>query len=151
MIGKDNRLPWKLPRDLQHFKKLTLGKPVIMGRRTFESIGRPLPHRRNIVLTRRADYEPAGCAAAATAEEALELCAGADEIMILGGGDIFRQFLPRADRQYLTLVRGRFHGDTLYPEFDPDEWLEVAREDWPADEQNPYACSVVTLDRKTRS
>ncbi len=123
VIGKDNKLPWHLPEELAHFKALTMGKPLVMGRKTHESIGRPLPGRRNIVLTR--GEAPAGCERAGSVEEAVQMCADVPEVMVIGGEEVYRQFLPLAGRQYLTMVAGHYEGDAFYPEFDPREWREL--------------------------
>jgi len=125
VIGKDNRLPWHLPEELAHFKALTMGKPLVMGRKTHQSIGRPLPGRRNIVLTR--GEAPAGCERAGSVEEALALCREVPEVMVIGGEEVYRQFLPLAGRQYLTMVAGHYEGDAFYPEFDPRHWRELER------------------------
>ncbi len=160
VIGKDGAMPWHLPADLQRFKRITLGKPVVMGRRTHESIGRPLPGRTNIVLTRDRDYRAAGCILAHTIDEALAAaraaaCAarepGRDEVpgeaMVIGGAAVYAAFLPRADRLYLTRVDAEVAGDTRFPELNPAEWVETDREERPADARNPYACSFLVLDR----
>lgn len=140
VIGKDNKLPWHLPDELAHFKALTMGKPLVMGRKTHESIGRPLPGRRNIVLTR--GETPAGCERAGSVEEALALCQEAPEVMVIGGEDVYRQFLPLAGRQYLTMVAGQYEGDAFYPEFDPRHWRELERNERPG-------YTHVTLERIT--
>ncbi len=146
VIGRGNRLPWKLPADLRHFRSLTLGKPVIMGRKTFESLGRPLAERRNIVVTRQPS-RLAGCVVAHSCGEALRLAAAAPEVMVIGGADLYAQFLPAAERMYLTLVHQQFAGDARFPDYASTEWREVAREDRAADEQNPHDFSFVTLER----
>ena len=147
VIGQDNRLPWRLPADLRHFRRLTLGKPVILGRRTFESIGKALAGRTNIVLSRAADFTAPGCLVARSAEEALRLAASSDEVMVIGGASIYREFLPRADRIFWTLVEDRFPGDTRFPPFDPEAWREVERVDHEADDLNPHRYSFRTLVR----
>lgn len=147
VIGKDNALLWQLPADLRHFKDLTMGKPVIMGRRTHESIGRPLPGRKNIVVSRRRDYTAAGCVVVNSPEEAIRAASEAAEVMVIGGAELYRQLLPCAHRMYLTLVHGRFEGDTWFPEFDKTQWREVERTDFDSDERNPYRFSFVRLDR----
>jgi dihydrofolate reductase len=147
VIGSHNALPWKLPADLRHFRTLTTGHHVIMGRRNYESIGRPLPHRKNIVVTRRSGYTAPGCLVTHSLEEALELARGDPEVFIIGGGEIYRQALDRADRQYLTLVHARVAGDTLFPEFDWNEWKVLSRERHEADDKNPHAYSFITLER----
>ncbi len=127
VIGIENRLPWKLPEDLAHFKALTLGHPVLMGRKTFESLRRPLPERRNIVITRNADYRPTGCEAAASIPGAIALCAGVDEIFFIGGAQLYKQVLPLVDRLYLTEVLIEAQGDAWFPEFDRSAFVEISR------------------------
>ena len=150
-IGKDGRMPWHLPADLKHFKEVTLGKPVIMGRRTHESIGKALPGRRNIVVTRNAGYTADGCEIAHSLREALELAGNAAEIMVIGGAAIYREALPLAERIYLTRVAGQFEADTYFPAFDPKEWLEKQRLHRPADERNGRACDFIVLERIKRA
>lgn len=132
-IGKDNSLPWKLPADMKRFKELTSGKPVIMGRKTFESIGRPLPNRKNIIITRDKNYKADNCIIVHSADEAIKAAKGNEEVMIMGGAEIYKQFLPRADRLYLTLIDEEFEGDAYFPEFDKNEWEEVSREEHESD------------------
>lgn len=148
VIGVDNTLPWRLPADLKHFRRLTSGHPVIMGRRNFESIGKPLPERDNIVVTRNPDYRAPGCVVTHSLEEALTAAQNDAEIFIIGGADIYRQALSRADRLYLTLVHADVPGDTYFPEFDPAQWHETRRERHAADEKNAYAYTFLTYDRK---
>ncbi|WP_455234718.1 type 3 dihydrofolate reductase [Thiogranum longum] len=147
VIGRDNELPWRLSADLQHFKALTMGKPIIMGRKTYESIGRPLPGRICIVVTRDSSYTAEGCRVAHSVGQALETAAGYDEVMIIGGADLYGQLLERADRLYLTLVRAEIDGDAWFPEFDAQQWREIARESHQADEKNQYDYDFVTLER----
>jgi dihydrofolate reductase len=147
-IGMGGKIPWHLPADLKHFKALTLGKPVLMGRKTFEAIGKPLPGRRNIVVTRDRDYRAPGCEVAHSFTDALVLAAGAPEIMVIGGGEIYREALPRTQRIYLTRVHARFQADTFSPSLDPAEWRETAREDHAADARNAFAYSFLTLKRR---
>lgn len=122
MIGKDGVLPWHLPADLKHFKAVTLGKPVIMGRRTWQEVGKPLPGRRNIVISRQADYAVPGAELVASLDEALALVADEAEVMVIGGGQIYREAIPRADVFYRTLVCGEPDGDTRFPEVDWSHW-----------------------------
>lgn len=150
VMGKDNRLPWRLPDDMRHVRQLTIGKPVIMGRRTWESIGRPLPERTNIVLTRDGSFRCDGCLVARTLEEALALAGEVPEVIVFGGAAVFAAFLPRTDRIYLTEVEAEVAGDTYFPALDPRAWREVARRRHPADRRHPYAFSFVTLDRVQR-
>lgn len=149
VIGKDNALPWRLPADLRRFKRLTTGKPVLMGRRTFESIGAPLAERRNLVLTRDASYRPDGVEAVRSIDEALARCARMDELVVIGGADVFRQLLPRADRLYLTEIDAAFEGDTYFPEIERSEWQEIERQRHEPDARNAYAYTFLTLERKT--
>jgi len=147
IIGRENRLPWRLPADLRRFKSLTMGKPVIMGRKTYESIGKPLPGRSNIVVTRDPDYRAPGCQVVHSLEQALEAGAGHAEVMVIGGAELYRQALGRAQRMYLTLVRAEVEGDTLFPDIEPQQWRELERESHRADEKNQYDYDFVTLQR----
>ena len=147
VIGKDKKMPWHLPADLAHFKKVTLGKPIIMGRKTFESIGKPLPGRRNLVVTRQA-IQFDDCEMFSSLEAALHTVADEIEIMIIGGGNLYRQALPRADRLYLTFIDLAVGGDTFFPDWDEQEWQEVSNEKYDSNEKNPYAYRFVVLDRK---
>jgi len=151
VIGIDNRLPWKLPADMRWFKQQTMGKPIVMGRKTFESFGaRPLPGRTNIIITRDRDYAAEDCVVVHSVDAALAAAGDVEEIMIIGGASFYEQMLSRADRLYLTFVHGTFSGDAWFPQFNPDEWNEMSREDRPADEKNPYPHSFVILDRRAR-
>src|SRR4051794_31861628 len=151
LIGREGKLPWHLPRDLKHFRQLTWGKPIIMGRKTHESLGRPLPGRTNIILTRQKDYSAEGCLVAHTAEEATQLASetGAAEAMIIGGSEIYRAFLPRCGTIYLTLVEGSFEGDTYFPQnpLQSPDWKNVSEEPWPTDEKNPIDSRCIVLKR----
>ena len=148
VIGIDNRLPWKLPADMKWFRRHTLGKPIVMGRKTFESFGgKPLPERLNIVITRDRDYRAEGAVVVHDIDEALAAAGDAEEVMIIGGASFYEQMLPRADRLYLTFVHADVEGDAWFPEFDRSQWREVYREDHEADEKNPYAYSFVILER----
>lgn len=148
-IGIENRLPWKLPADMRWFRLHTLGKPVIMGRKTFESFGgRTLPERTNIVITGDTSYQADGALVVHSIDEALAAAGDVEEVMIIGGESFYRQMLPRADRFYLTRVHGSFDADAWFPEFDPAQWEELERTEYPADEENPYACSFVVLQRR---
>lgn len=149
VIGNKGNIPWYLPRDLKRFRELTLGKPIIMGRTTFESIGKALPGRLNIVLTRDLAYRStSGYVVAHSLSESLRAAGGALEVLIIGGAEVYRQFMPLADRMYLTLVEGEFEGDTHFPHFDWSDWKEVDRESYPADKKNPYPHTFVILERK---
>jgi dihydrofolate reductase len=147
VIGRDNELPWRLPDDLKHFKTLTLGKPILMGRKTFESIGKPLPGRTNIVLTRSTGWRREGVAVAHTLDEACALAGGAAELMVIGGEEIFRLALPNATRIHLTRVRARVGGDVRFPALNTAEWRETHRSEHPADERHAYAMTFSTLER----
>ena len=128
VIGIENRLPWRLPEDLAHFKALTLNHPILMGRKTFESLGRPLPGRTNIVITRNPDYHPDGCLVAASIPSAIALCKDADEVFFIGGAELYVQAIPLADRLYLTEVDIEAEGDAWFPDYDRCAFSEVARE-----------------------
>lgn len=148
VIGKDNKLPWNLPADLKHFKDLTLGKPIVMGQKTFESIGKPLPGRTNVVLTLDKSFNPSGCIMAHSIEEALEKAGNCQEVMICGGASVYKQFLPRADKMYLTLIEGDFEGDAYFPEFDWQDWQETERIENQPDKENHYKYTFLILARK---
>lgn len=150
VIGKGGGLPWRLPDDMKHVRETTVGKPLIMGRRTYESIGRPLPDRRNIVLTRDRSFHAEGVLAAATVEDALALAADAPETIVFGGAEVFRRFLPMADRIYLTEVDANVDGDTFFPALDAAEWREVQRVEHPADARHHYSFRFITLERVRR-
>lgn len=147
VIGKDKKMPWHLPADLQHFKDITMGKPILMGRTTHESIGRVLPGRCNIVITRDPTYQAPGCVVVYTIEDALFAASYSQEIFVIGGEKLYRTMLERANRLYLTLIHQDFEGDTFFPEFDVAEWKEVEREDHGPDEKNKYSYSFLTFER----
>jgi dihydrofolate reductase len=147
VIGKDGQLPWRLPDDMRHVRELTVGKPLIMGRRTFDSIGKPLAKRVSIVLTRDPAFRCDGCLVARTPDEALALAGDVPEVIVFGGAGVFKDFLPRADRIYLTEVDTEAAGDTYFPALDPTEWREVERKPHPADTRHPFAFTFVTLER----
>lgn len=146
-IGKNNQLLWHLPNDFKFFKKITSGHTVIMGRKTFESIGRPLPNRRNIVITRQKGFAFEGVETASSISEAIDLAAGDPEIFIIGGAEIYRQTLPQADRIYLTKVSVKLDADAFFPPIDPEEWQIAEKENHPADEKHAYPYSFIILDR----
>jgi dihydrofolate reductase len=151
LIGSEHGLPWRLPRDLRRFRDLTWGKPIIMGRTTHEHIGRPLPGRQNIVLSRSSGLAIPGCTGARSLDEALSLAdASADECFVIGGSQVYREALPRADRLYLTLVDGIFEGNAWFPSdlMRPDEWSVEQREVCPADDKNPHPHVFLVLDRR---
>ena len=147
VIGKDNALPWKLPADMNRFREVTMGKPVIMGRKTFESIGRALPNRTNIIITRDADFRADECIIVHSPEEALAAAKNAQEVMVIGGSSIFEQFLPMAHRMYLTMIDEDFEGQTLFPAFNSTEWHETERRAFMPDEKNRYSYTFLTLER----
>ena len=153
VIGRDNQLPWHLPEDLQYFKAVTMGKPLIMGRKTFESIGRPLPGRANIVITRNPDWTAEGVEIVADIEAAFAFAqkacsvSGGDEVMVIGGEQIYRSCLARSDRLYLTRVEARVEGDAFFPELDEDDWQQVA-EKMP-EKVEKHAYRFLILDRKS--
>lgn len=146
LIGKNNQLPWRLPADLKHFKKLTIGHPIIMGRKTFESLGKPLPQRTNIVLTRDQNFSAEGCIVVHSPDEAIQQAKQHDtEIaFIIGGSNIFELMLPFVERMYLTFIHDSFEGDAFFPNLDWKMWKEVSRENHAPDEKNPYPYSFVT-------
>ncbi|MBP4041458.1 type 3 dihydrofolate reductase [Aeromonas sp. SrichE-2G] len=149
VIGLDNQMPWHMPADLAHFKRVTLGKPVLMGRKTFESIGRPLPGRRNLVISRNPAYQAEGVEVIDSVEAALALLGeGVDELMVIGGGYLYGQLLPRADRLYLTRIDLAVAGDTRFPAFDDEQWRLVESEAHPADEKNPHPYRFETWQRR---
>lgn len=148
VIGKDNKMPWHLPADLQYFKAVTLNKPVVMGRKTFESIGRPLPGRRNIVISRDESYRADGIDVAHSVEDALTLAGNVAEVMVIGGGAIYAHCLPFADQLYITHIDLAVEGDTQFPEYDTvNTWQLVTSEAHLADEKNPYNYSFNTYQR----
>lgn len=148
VIGLSNKMPWHLPADLKHFKALTVGKSIIMGRNTFESIGKALPQRRNIVVTRNPDYQAEGCDIAHSLDDALTLCANEAEIMIIGGAQLYQQCLPIATRMYLTIIHHRFEGDTYFPEFDKNHWQVAHHEKHDPDTKNPYNYTFLTYQKR---
>jgi dihydrofolate reductase len=146
VIGRDNALPWHLPADLSYFKRVTLGKPMLMGRKTYESIGRPLPGRRSLVLSRKGFSAP-GVETVATLEEACQRVADVPELMVIGGAELFRLAMPHLDHIHLTRVHTRIAGDVFLPPLAPDEWRELRREEHPADERNAIAMTFTELER----
>lgn len=144
VIGDSNKLIWRLPADLANFKKITTGHSIVMGRKTFESIGKPLPGRRNIIITRNPDYEFEDCEVVNSLEEALLLTG--NDCFIIGGGEIYKQSLDIASKIYLTLVDEDFTGDTIFPELD-DNWFKSSEENFSSDEKNPYNYSFITYER----
>jgi len=147
VIGIDNRLPWHLPADLRHFKALTVGKPIIMGRKTWESLPGLLPNRPHIVVTRNATYKADGCTVVHSIEEALATAGDVPEIMIVGGSTLYSEMLPQADRMYLTLVQDEPKGDAFFPDYDPADWEVLEREEHLPDKKNKIPYSFLTLNR----
>lgn len=148
VIGRDNALPWRLPEELAHFKRVTMGHPIVMGRRTWESIGRPLPGRQNIVVTRTPGYAAPGCTVVESLEAAWQAAGNAGEVCVIGGTTLFEETLPMADRIHLTEVEAEVAGDTWFPQFDRSQWSEreVARH--PADARHAYPFRILQLDRR---
>ncbi len=146
VIGKDNQMPWHLPADFNWFKRCTMGKPIVMGRKTYESIGRPLPGRRNVVISRNQELTIDGADIVASIDEALALLADHEEVMIIGGGSIYHSSLPLASKLYLTYIDAEIDGDTQFPPWSA-EWQEVSREHYPADDKNAYAMDFVILQK----
>jgi dihydrofolate reductase len=147
LIGAGNGLPWRLPADLKHFKRITMGHPIVMGRRTWESIGRPLPGRTNIVVTRQPGYVADGAVVVDSPEAAKEAAGKCDELMVIGGAQLYEQVLEEANRIYLTEIHAEFEGDTWFPGLNEDEWACVSREDFEKDERNLYDYSFLVLER----
>lgn len=147
VIGINGDLPWHLPTDLKYFRDITMGKPIIMGRKTHESIGRPLPGRKNIVVTRNPDFSAVGCEVVTTLHAGLELASDAPEIMMIGGATLYVDTLPMAHHIYLTEVHAEVEGDTWFPAIDENQWQEISRADFSADERNQYDYSFVVYER----
>jgi dihydrofolate reductase len=148
VIGYQNQLPWHLPDDLRHFKNLTSGHVVLMGRKTFESIGKPLPKRENIVVSRNPDWTASGVTVYDSLEKAMTSIENAPEIFIIGGAEIYRQALPFATRLYVTSVLAEVKGDAFFPAWDPLEWVETSQEFHPADDRHAFGFYFLTLERK---
>ena len=148
VIGRDNTLPWHLPDDLKRFKRLTLGKPIVMGRKTFDSIGKPLPGRQNIVVTRDANYRREGVTVVNDVDAALRAAGTAPEIMVIGGAELFRTLLPRAGRLHLTRVHGNIEGDVVWPALDDREWQVVERESHTADERHAWPMTFEVWEKR---
>ncbi len=152
VIGRENQLPWRLPADLQHFKALTTGHPVLMGRKTYESIGKPLPNRTNIILSRQPHFQVPGCIVVTSFDEALKKISSEhpekkEELFIIGGADIYRQLLPYTHRLYLTIVHHHFEGDAYFPEIDSSQWKEIEHIHHAANQENAFAYSFIVLTR----
>ena len=148
VIGRDNSMPWRLPEDLKRFRAFTLGKPILMGRKTFESIGRPLEGRTNLELTRDRSWFAHGVIVVHSVEEALTQASASDELVVIGGAEIYRLVLPFARRIYLTHVHADVQGDITFPEFDPTQWADVEYSSQPADDEHAYPVTFVTLERR---
>jgi dihydrofolate reductase len=149
VIGIENSLPWKLPADMKWFRQNTLGKPIVMGRKTFESFGaKPLPQRLNIIVSKDNTYQAQDAVVVDSIDAALHAAGNVEEVMIIGGASLYEQTLPQASRLYMTIVHAEVQGDAWFPEFDTSQWREIHREEHEADEKNPYACSFVILERK---
>lgn len=154
VIGRNNALPWHLPEDLKYFKSVTMGKVIIMGRKTYESIGRPLPGRTNLVVSRDPDYRAEGITVvnslvqAVEQAEAVSAINGEEEALIIGGANLYEQALPQVQRLYLTQVHHQVNGDAFFPELEMDQWQQLSRQDFPAVEPNPYDYSFIVLERK---
>ena len=151
VIGRDNQLPWRLPADLAYFKRVTMGHPIVMGRRTYESIGKPLPGRVNVVVTHNPNYEAPGCIVVNGLKAAWEAAGEADEVCVIGGTMLFAETLPVADRIHLTEVEAEVDGDTFFPPFDRAEWTEHEVMRHPADSRHTYPFRIVVLERRQRA
>lgn len=148
VIGRNNQVPWKIPGEQAYFKRMTMGHPIVMGRKTWESIGRPLPGRRNVVVTRNRQLVAPGAEAVASLDEALTQTGDADEIFIIGGGELYAQALPRAHRLLLTEIDAEFEGDAFFPVFDRSQWLETSRERYLPTQDQPFRYSFVVYERR---
>ncbi|CAI6279150.1 dihydrofolate reductase [Bacillus subtilis] len=151
LIGKDNDLPWHLPNDLAYFKKVTSGHSIIMGRKTFESIGRPLPNRKNIVVTSAPASEFPGCTVVSSLKDVLDICSGSEECFVIGGAQLYTDLFPYADRLYMTKIHHEFEGDRHFPEFDESNWKLVSSEQGIKDEKNPYDYEFLMYEKKNSS
>jgi dihydrofolate reductase len=147
LIGYNNALPWYLPADLKHFRAITMGKPIIMGRKTYESIGRPLPGRLNIVLSRNAKLSLPGCQVLHDFDELLAFTQAYEESVVIGGSSVYKLLLPMVQRLYVTWVDGEFQGDSYFPDYQAEKWQEIERQDFPADNLNLYPYSFRVLNR----
>ena len=147
LIGKDNKLPWHLPADLAYFKKITTGKSIVMGRKTYDSIGRPLPNRRNIVISRNSKTLITGCEVLTNIDEVLSITKDEDEVMVIGGASLCEQLLPQVSRLYITKIEGKFDGDVYFPEYDESDWRQVSCESHPSDDSNQHAHHFLILER----
>ncbi len=148
LIGNNNALPWHLPEDLAFFKKTTLNKPIVMGRKTFESIGRPLPNRNNIIISRTKDYKVDGCTVLESIEQVLEHCKNEEEVMLIGGASLYEQWLPYADQMYITLIDSEFEGDAWFPYYQPDKWQTDWSESHTSGDDSKLKYQFIKLQRK---
>ena len=148
VIGSNNQMLWHIPEDFKHFKATTMGCPILMGRKTWESIGRPLPGRKNVVITRQSDYVAEGAERVSSLDEGLALVAGEPRVFVIGGGEIYRQAMPRADVLWVTVVENDFEGDTTFPEVDSREWTETLLSELEPTERRPYAVRFLRYDRR---
>jgi len=148
LIGNKNQLPWHLPADFIHFKSVTMGKPILMGRKTFESIGKPLPGRTNIVLSRNTELAIEGTICVTSFDDAVAAVPDAAELMVIGGSSIYEMLLPKISRMYLTFVDASFEGDAWFPDFDKGQWIEKENVLFKADDKNKYDCRFVTLEKR---
>jgi len=149
LIGKDNKLPWHLPADLAYFKKITTGKSIVMGRKTYDSIGRPLPNRRNIVISRNSKTLITGCEVLSSIDEVLSITKDEEEVMIIGGASLCEQLLPQVSRLYITKIEGKFDGDIYFPEYDEADWRQVSCESYLPDDSNQHAHHFIVLERQS--
>ena len=148
VIGKDGNLPWHISSDLKNFKKITMGKPILMGRKTHESIGKILPGRENIILTKKRNYSVEGCIVKNNLDEVLSNFKKVSELIVMGGATLYEQTLDKAEKLYITEVRACIEGDIFFPEYDPDQWVEISRNSFEADENNEYDYNFTVLERK---
>ncbi|HHJ38766.1 MAG: hypothetical protein AXA67_02910 [Methylothermaceae bacteria B42] len=147
VIGHQGEMPWHLSADLKRFRQITWGKPILMGRKTFEAIGRPLPGRQNIIVTRNRQFQAPNCTVASSIEIGISLAEG-DEVMVIGGAELYEALLPDAETLYLTLIHAEFPGDTFFPLWEPVQWQEISREDHPPDQEGfPHPYSFIQLER----
>lgn len=149
VIGLNNAMPWHLPADLQHFKALTLGKPIVMGRKTFEAIGKALPGRQNIIVSHNPNYTAAGCTIVTSLQDALAKAQPTEEVMVIGGAQVFKQAMPLAHRMYITWIETTLNGDAYFPEWDAFDWQIISTRNSAADEKNAYGLQFVVLERKS--
>ncbi len=148
VIGLNNQIPWHLSADLKRFKQITMGSPILMGRKTYQSIGRALPGRTNIIISRNPDFQPSGCLVFNNIDKALASCATAKEVFIIGGADFYKSMLPIANTLYLTQIHQEFSGDTFFPEIDEGQWIEVEREDIQNDPGVSFGYSFLKLEKR---